>query len=261
MKYWYIFKKTFKSAASYRAALWGNIAFSLLQFFMNVCLWTALIGSGVKRGVTVKDMIFYAAISSFVRFLGSTDAAGLLEEQIADGSVVMHFLRPVSFRGSLLASTLGEGLYWGMLWTMPTVLVAVCFIGLPLPASALCCVCFVISALLGAMLTFEVSYAAGLLAFWLQKTWYVGWIIGFCMTLFGGAMVPIWFFPDLLANVTRFLPFRYMSFEAVNIYLGRADGREMAISLAVSALWLAGFVLLDSLIWRRAQRKLTVNGG
>ena len=262
MKYWYIFKKTFKSAASYRSAMWGNIAFTLLRFFMLVCLWSALIGSGVRRGVTVQDMIFYTVIGAFVQYTGSADAAGILEEQIADGSVVMHFLRPISFRGSLLATTLAEGIYWNLLSAVPSLLAALCFAGgLPLPATPLSGLCFLLSALLGMLISFEITYTAGLAAFWLQKTWYIGWFVSAGMTLFGGAMLPIWFFPDVLANITRYLPFRYVSFEAINMYLGHADIREMAVSLSVSVLWLLALRLLGELIWRRAQRKLTVNGG
>ncbi len=261
MKYLILFAKTFKACASYRASMWGNLIFSLLGFLVTVSLWSALIATGVRTDVTVSDLMFYSLVSSTVRWMCSCDVAVMLEDQIRDGSVSMHFLRPISFRRSLVATVLGENAFFMLLGQIPLLIAAVTLIGLPAPAGIMEAGCFALSAVLGMLILFELYYAVGLLAFWLQQTWFLGRYVNAGFTLFGGATVPLWFFPEALNAFTRFLPFRYIHFEAINMYLGRMTQQEMLVSLLISLAWLTGLRLLSAYGWHRAQRKLTINGG
>ena len=52
-----------------------------------------------------------------------------------------------------------------------------------------------------------------------------------------------------------------MSFEPINIYLGRCDIQGALLGLGVSAAWLLALHLIGRLMWSRAARKLTINGG
>ena len=79
------------------------------------------------------------------------------------------------------------------------------------------------------------------------------------MTLFGASAIPLWFYPDWLAKVSLFLPFRYISYEPILIFLGESESPLTAIILQLA--WLAVLFLIEKLVWRRAERKLIVQGG
>ena len=144
---------------------------------------------------------------------------------------------------------------------LPAFVTCALLVGLPVPASAAHGLCFAVSLLLGLLIRFEIGYVAGLMAFWLQKTWYLDWYINGAMLIFGGTKLPLWFYPKVLERISRFLPFRYVSFEPINIYLGRCDVRGALLGLGVSAAWLLALHLIGRLMWSRAARKLTINGG
>ncbi len=76
-----------------------------------------------------------------------------------------------------------------------------------------------------------------------------------------GRLVPMWLFPDLIADVSRWLPFQYMFQVPLEIYIGRVSAQEVVYSLSVQALWVVVFALLVGLVWTRAQRRVFVQGG
>ena len=60
-KYWIVFKKSLKSETIYRAATLSGVAGSLLGFFMQVFLWKALLGAGVRQDTAVcNHQLLYA---------------------------------------------------------------------------------------------------------------------------------------------------------------------------------------------------------
>lgn len=73
--------------------------------------------------------------------------------------------------------------------------------------------------------------------------------------------IPLWFYPDWLNKISFFLPFRYVTFEPINFFLGKTAIMDAWIPLLTAFLWLAGLSLLDRLVWQAAVKKLAVNGG
>jgi len=243
MKYLTILTKTFKSSIAYVSALWGNLAANALAFFIQYSLWKTLIGTGVHMGSTLDDLVGYLMLTTIIRALSSSWLEHEIETQMQDGSISMHFIRPVAFRLQYLSSILGDSLFWTLTQVLPVVLVGGLLVGFPNPASAQAALFCVASALLGMMIRFEIGYLAGLSAFWLQKTWYIGYFIDAGLTILGGSIVPLWFFPEGLAQASYFFPFRYISFEAVNLYLGKVSGQAALYSLLGSVLWFLGLYL------------------
>lgn len=73
--------------------------------------------------------------------------------------------------------------------------------------------------------------------------------------------MPLWFYPEALNEVSRFLPFRYIAFEPVNFFLERTPLNQVWDILLMGILWLVLLTVLDQIMWRLAIQKITVNGG
>jgi len=76
-----------------------------------------------------------------------------------------------------------------------------------------------------------------------------------------GALIPLVFFPDWLRAMAAVLPFQGMVSTPALVYLGMMDGPTTALMLGVQAFWAIGLILLGRLVWRSAQRVVTINGG
>lgn len=260
-KYWMLFQKTFQSQMAYRSTTLLTLLSAAVSFVIQVSLWTALIQSGVKDGITLSDMVVYIVLNTVILTVTRADIASDIEIEIRDGSVAMHLLRPISFKLYWLSTVMGKNCYKLCVSTLPIVILGAVFAGFSAPKAWWHVLFALISTVLGTLIMFEITYIVGLIAFWVQKTWYLSFYLKAGTTLFGGTTVPFWFYPELLNQLSYFLPFRYISFEAISLYLGKMTFEQGLFSLLCSAVWLAVLEAVGLLVWRSAQTKLCVNGG
>jgi len=261
VKYAAFFTGALKSQTSYRLATVMGFLGSLLLVVIQFFLWNTLISSGVRTGITVTDMIAFVLITEAVSALTRGNFANELGDSIRDGSVLMHFLRPVSYQLYLFSVHMGKNVYRLLTQILPVVLLCAIFYSLPSPPSFAHLAVFAALTLSGVIIMFQLIYITGLLAFWTQATWYLSWYLGAGLTFFGGTVVPLWFYPRSLEWLTVFLPFRYISFEGINYYLGKASLDNAYLSLSVSLAWVIILYITGLIIWNKAQRKITINGG
>jgi ABC-2 type transport system permease protein len=220
-----------------------------------------LLASGVRRDIKLTEMIAYVMITQLAAAMTKGDFADELGASIRDGSVVMIFLRPLSFRLYLLSSMMGKNFYAVFTTVLPVFIIGCIIIGLPLPPSFQHFAVFLFLILIGIFIMFELIYVVGLLAFWTQATWFLSWYVSAGLAFFGGSVIPLWFYPKILETISLFLPFRYISFEAINYYLGRSPLSAAVRSAAAAFLWWLLLFAAGRLLWRLVQRKMTINGG
>ncbi len=260
MKYIAFYKKAFKSMSFYRSTTVIRLLSSILMYFIQYSLWSALIKTENHAGVSLNEMISFVAINLFVTMLTDTNIASQLEPSIRDGSVVMDFIRPINFRLYLFSSSLGTNTYNMLTSALPIIIVIFLLHELSFP-SPLYTLMFVLSLLIGMLIIFELTYIFGLLAFFTQKAWYLNWYLDGFKTIFGGTVVPLWFYPDILKQMSMFLPFRYVSFEPVNFFLQKTPIGEAWQVLFIGVVWIVILRLISTLIYHRIVNRIAINGG
>ncbi|MDR1218933.1 MAG: ABC-2 family transporter protein [Treponema sp.] len=258
------FYKSFKSQAMYHLAAAMGLLGSVLNFFIQACLWTVLIKTGVRQDITrltLQEMMLFVAINTMAAALTQPAIINELGAEIRDGSVIMHFLRPVSFRLYVFCVMMGKNAYRMATSALPVILISCFFIEFPSPPSPACALASLASLFLGTLIVFELVYITALLAFWTQATWYLSWYLNAGITFLGGTFIPLWFYPQSLRQASAVLPFRYITFEAIDLWLGKIPLGHAAQSLAVALGWALALFGVSSLLWRRALKKMTINGG
>jgi ABC-2 type transport system permease protein len=261
MKYWAFFVKSFKSQFAYRKAVLFRFIGTILELTISICLWTALLQAGVKNAINLKDMIFFIIINLLAEQLTQANIAVELEPQIRSGSVFVHFVRPVSFKYYCISNVLGKNMYYFLSVAVPAAVLTSVFTHFFYFLHFTSLMLFIISACTGMFLVLELSYIAGLLAFFTQRTWYLNWYLMAGKVIFGGSIVPIWFYPQWLANISCFLPFRYVTFEPVNIALQKASFAPPLVLMLISLVWVVILALLGQFVYHRVEKRITVNGG
>lgn len=260
MKYLAFYIKAFKSMTIYRSTTVIRLMSSVLTYFIQYSLWSALIQTGNHGGVSLNEMISYVAINLFVTMLTDTNIASQLEPSIRDGSVVMDFIRPINFKLYLFSSSLGTNTYNMLTSAFPIVIVVFLLHKISFP-SPIYTMMFILSLVIGILIIFELTYIFGLLAFFTQRAWYLSWYLNGFKTIFGGTMVPLWFYPDILKQMSMFLPFRYVSFEPINFFLQRTPIGESWRVLLIGIGWIVILQLISTLIYNCVINRITINGG
>ncbi|MBD5524665.1 MAG: hypothetical protein HDR04_09635 [Lachnospiraceae bacterium] len=261
MYYLYLFGYTIKSKIMYRMTFLIDVISALLTCFIQTSLWQALLTGNYMSGLSFEVMVPYVIITYFSAALTHINIAVVIENSIRDGSILYNLIRPVNYRRYLLSGMVGENTFKACINTLIIFIASIFVYGIYVPKSFLCVLGFVISLSLGVMLMFEITYVCGLSAFWLQRTWFIDWFLEAFVIFFGGSAVPLWFYPEILQKVSIILPFRYVSYEAINIYLGHYNMEVCITKILISILWIIVLRTAGTVMWKYAQKRVEINGG
>ncbi len=257
-----IIKKSFQQRAVYKIDSYLSIIGSLITLFIQISLWYALMGNGGSiGGVSFQDMFNYLIINTVVLALVSSNAGNELAKKVQDGSIAIDLIRPVSLKYFLLSQDLGNNLFVVVFNVLPVCLVSVAIFGFSLPSDVIRVCLFLLSLVNGIIIIFLINYIFGLLAFWLKSTWYIPWYTGALFKLFGGTFVPIWFYPGFLQRISEALPFRLVTFEPISIYTGKLPLGSSAFVIIYQLIWIIVLNMAEKIVWKRAQSKISVQGG
>jgi ABC-2 type transport system permease protein len=260
-KYLEILKISYLSEYSYRA----NVIFSILRnsivLFISINIWQALYGTKTTvNGIALSEMLNYLVITFFIRELTRSDIADTITAKIRSGAISTDFILPVSFFFNHIFEQMGKNLFNLVFSILPICMIAYFFFQFKIALSTHLLL-FIPSAILATILMLLISYTFSLFAFWFKSALFVRALINALLEIFAGAAVPLWFYPPWFFEVSMFLPFRLIFFSPVSIFLGKLSPAEALEVLGLQAFWIVLFFGLERLVWHRAQKIVTVQGG
>jgi ABC-2 type transport system permease protein len=133
--------------------------------------------------------------------------------------------------------------------------------GLQPPASAGHAAVFALSMILSVFLLFSISIAVAMVGFWVMDILALEWFMRGTLALFSGGLVPLWFYPDAVVDAVLYLPFAWISFYPLAIYLGELDMAESLLHIFYGLGWAAVSAALVGIMWSAACRRMIVQGG
>jgi ABC-2 type transport system permease protein len=77
----------------------------------------------------------------------------------------------------------------------------------------------------------------------------------------GGAIIPLWFFPDVLKNVSKFLPFTLLYQFPQSVFINKISNAELNFYLISSIVWIFILFYLSYALWLYGKKKLVIQGG
>ncbi|GAB7389040.1 ABC-2 family transporter protein [Bacillaceae bacterium] len=256
-------RKSFQRAAIYRFDAWTRILANVMFLFMWGFIWYGLYrGKEAAEGITFDVMLSYILIS---QMLQAVHSAGTplweIQERVRSGDIAMELMRPFDYPLRVLFSDLGSVAFHLLTAVLPLYLTLFWFFAPLLPQSPSQWLAFLVSALFGYLIRYSIELTFGLFTFWLIETGGVEDVFYFSISLLSGSVVPLWFFPDWLETVARYLPFQGIFFVPNAIFVGELRGEEMLAALATQFVWVLITYAILRLTWKRAARKVVVQGG
>jgi len=245
----------------YRANIGVNLLAMVVQLYLLKVVWSAVYaGRSTIAGVGLDELLQYLVLSNIQVWLLSPSLPAFVQDRVRTGQIAIDLVRPVAFRGQLIAQQAGTtvGMLPFVLLALP---LAVGMGGLRLPSSLVMACLYAISLSLGFLIVTQIGLLLGLLAFWTLETTGFLALYRFVVQFFGGALVPLWFLPPPLRGVAELLPFQFQAFVPASIYLDRLGGDELLHALALQVLWVVGLFVLSRLVWQWAITRAVINGG
>lgn len=252
-KYTAIFLISWQNGFVYRVnfLLWR--VRSLVVVFTTYFLWKAIFqNNGVIFGYTREKILTYVfltlVVRSLVMGLRSIDSAG----EIADGRLSNYLLKPLNYHLYWFVRDIADKLlniifsvfeigFFYFLFKPPI------FWQKDLSVLAL----FGAALFLAIVLNFLLANFASNFAFWMPNNAWGFWFVFLVFQeLLGGVMFPLDIFPPNIYNLIRLLPFPYLLFFPVNIYLGKIAGLEVMQGVLIAFCWVLAAILLLNKEWR-----------
>lgn len=247
---------------AYRNTMLLFLGVSIVQIFMLKKVWGALYAArpGVLA-IPLADLIVYLTIANLIVWSFPTHTVSrYLRERIREGSVVFDLVRPVGFVPQMVAQLVGA--LGGALLIIVIALPVVALAGsLSLPADAQAAGMFAVSLLCAYGIAGLLTMLLSMVAFWTLEIDGLTMLYVLVASFLSGALVPVAVFPGALRTVVEWLPFQATTYVPASIYVGSLAGSDAWRAIGLQLTWVVILGLAAALMWRRAMRRVVVQGG
>jgi ABC-2 type transport system permease protein len=110
------------------------------------------------------------------------------------------------------------------------------------------------------VLYFFFSVILSFFGFWSNETWGVRFIFSQLVSFLSGAIFPLDMLPKPIFQAFQLLPFPYLLFFPLKIYMGKLTSYEIMTGLLIMVFWIQALYLIAYAIWRKGIRVYTAHG-
>lgn len=264
-KYLRIFKISLSQEFVYRLnfILWRvrNIVQILIFFF----LWDAVFSGKNTQifGYTKTQIFTYAFILIIVRAIVFSVRSNDIAGQIANGDLSNMLLKPINYFKYWItrdASYKFLNILFGIFEVV--ILTLILKPNIYFQSNPVYFISFIASLLIAIFIYFSILMMTSFAPFWVPEiAWGAQFLVTVVATEFlSGATFPIDVFPNYIYQVLRLLPFPYMVFMPIKIYLGNFSYQAVLQSLLIGTAWCLILGKLTMVVWKKGL-KIYEGGG
>jgi ABC-2 type transport system permease protein len=238
----------------------------IVTYFLNVTIyffvWSAVYRSGPTiAGYNLTQMITYVSVGWIIRSFYWNTIDQEMAYEVIEGKIAMDLIKPVSVQWMWISRAMGESAFRLGLLTLPVAVVIALVFPVQRPASSVDFFLFVTGALGAFFLMGAINFMIGTCAIPLKSILALIRAKYWLIELLSGLLIPMSFFPGAVQRVLAWLPFEYIAYIPLQIYLGKLDHAAALRALATQWFWIAALLVLAHLWWRRSVRNITIHGG
>jgi viologen exporter family transport system permease protein len=265
LKFWYVYKLVWIERMTYRVNFIMEILSGILSSLIVIFLWIAIYRSAGKEtigGYSLREMVTYLLGGGLINsFILTTAENPETSQNIQDGTLSSYLIQPINPYGIWFFRDLGGKTFLFALGLLGYVVVCLFFCKyLVYSLNFEYLSFFLLSLLLASLLQFFMFQGFSLLSFWIENTYGIRFTIRVIMEVLAGAIIPLSFFPEILQKIFLLLPFHFLIYLPMNIYLGKIPLIQASFELLKEIGWITGFGLLNLFIWRKGVRQYVAHG-
>lgn len=265
-KYISFFRIRFSMGLQYRTAALAGIVTQFAWGFMEIMIFKAFYEADAAAfPMTLSATASYIWLQqAFLAFFAAWMMENEIFDSVVNGNIAYELCRPIRIYNMWFSRSLANRISRAVLRCFPILLVAA-FVpapyGIAAPASVMHFVIFLITLILGLLVTIAFCMLVYGLTFFTISPQGLRMVFVSMVEFFAGAVIPIPFFPEKMQKVLEVLPFASMQNVALRIYSGSMTDAQMQKTILIQIFWLVALVLMGSSLCRFAEKKVTVQGG
>lgn len=259
-----LFKMSFKGELQYQAKALSGITTQFFWGLLYVYLYTAFMTGNTVDGFSISQMCSFVWLGQAFFALRYINLPQKCAKEIENGDVCYKFVRPINLYNQWYFEHLGYKLSATFLRFLPIVIIAFLLpssIGLSLPASLTAFMLFVLTLIIGALMTSAISMIVVYLTFKTLSAKGTQTLVNTLCGVLGGFFIPIPLMPTVIQNVLNYLPFRFIVDLPFRIYIGSIGIHSAIMFSILSFIWLIVLVALGKFLMSKALKKTIIQGG
>lgn len=263
-KLWFIFKLVWIERMVYRINFFLEIISVILSSLIIVFVWLAIYkssGKGVLGGYKIQEMVTYILGGGLINsFILTTAENPETSQSIQEGTLSAMLIKPLCPYWIWFARDVGSKtflLLLGIIGYLGVLFIFRDYIFLP---DIKTLTLFVLSLMLAALLQFLIFEFLSLLSFWIENTYGIRFTMRVIMEVAGGAIIPLSFFPQILQKLFLILPFQFLIYLPMRIYLGKIPIDQLLYEFLKEAAWIAGLAITNLVVWEKGVRQYVAMG-
>jgi ABC-2 type transport system permease protein len=143
---------------------------------------------------------------------------------------------------------------------VPLLVIGVLFTGLELPPVQNL-LAFVVAVVLSFHLMLVLALSTSMLVFWTKTDGGVRFTRVTIVNFLSGVIFPLYLLPESLRQIFYVLPFHLLVDGPIQVFLMQKTGTETLVMFGQQIFWILVFFGVANLLWYKAKKKLTVQGG
>lgn len=260
--YWQIAKNTWDQAIAYRLSFAIFRLRNLLWILTMYFLWLYVLPQGkILFGYNQSQMLTYILGGAFLSSLVMATRSQDIATEINEGNISNSLIRPIGFLRYYFARDIGDK---AMNISFSIIELTVVFLilhpNLFLQTRPLLLLLTLLFSLSGTVLFFFFSVLLGFIGFWSTETWGPRFIFYQLLNFLAGTLFPLDIIPKPLYQFLSYLPFPYLLYFPMKVYLGQLSMSEIIQGMVISFVWIMILYAITRMVWQRGLRVYTAQG-
>lgn len=264
-KYLAIFKISFAEEFAYRLNFIMWRVRNLMQIFLLFFLWSTVFSdpTRVVFGYDKARILTYVFGILIIKAVVLSARTIEVANEISSGDLTNFLLKPVSyFKYWFTRDLSSKALNLGFAAVETTVLFFLLRPPFFIQTDFLQLSAFVVSLALAVFLFFGLLFLSNLITFWMpEQGWSAQFLVIVIITDFlSGGIFPLDIFPLLIQRLLYALPFPYLLFFPLQVYLGKISGATMWGGILIASAWVVALLSLLNFVWNRGIKRYEAVG-
>ncbi|EKD32163.1 MAG: hypothetical protein ACD_77C00163G0002 [uncultured bacterium] len=261
-KYRQVFINSFAQYFAYRLnfILWRvRIVISII---MSYFLWTAVFTSERQVfGYSQNRIITYILLTIFVNGIVLSTQTAQVATEINFGTLSKFLIRPLNFFAFNMARDLSDKVI-NTFFSIPEFILLFILLKPPIiiQTEPLFLILFITALALATILYFEIGMILSFIGFWSNETWAPRFLFFILVAFLSGNYFPLDILPQNIYRILEYLPFTYLVFYPLKIYLGELSPIFIYRGFGIVAIWTVLFYFLMQFIWQKGLKIYTSEG-
>ncbi len=261
-KYFLIAKNTWDEMLTYRVSFFMWRLRTILQLLTIYFLWFSILPQNKSLlGYTQSTMLTYVLGISLIGSIVLSSRSYIVGEEINSGNLLNFLLKPINYFKYWFSKDIGDK---SMNIVFSIIELTILFIILKPPfffqTNLAYISLFFFSVVLSVILYFFFNLLLGFIGFWNPEVWAPRFIFIILLNFFAGAIFPLDILPGKIYLFLKLLPFPYLLYFPLKIYLGKLNFVEIFTGLTISFVWVILIYILVKFIWAKGLKAYTAYG-